>query len=322
MGADVTFLNALYAANIKTQTTMSEATEQNTSRWQRFRERLKNTYRLVIMNDDTFEEVGSYQLSLLNVYIAISSVVVMVAAIVVMLVAFTPLKKYIPGYGDTVRQEEYMAMYRQVEKLEREMLAHREYADNFKRILTGDVETAEEVERRTPTVAQDTSVEAPDVSPEEARLRREIELGEVGRAARQSNQQPQPGSRDVPLEQLFFVAPVRGEVSAGFEPDDKHYGIDILAPKNTAIKAALDGYVFLADFTIETGNTIGIQHENNIVTFYKHNSELLKKAGSFVKAGEAVAIIGNTGTLSTGPHLHFELWHKGRPVNPADYISW
>ncbi len=301
---------------------MSEAGNQNTSRWQRFRARLKNTYRLVIMNDDTFEEVGSYQLSLLNVYIAISSVVVMVAVGVVLLVAFTPLKKYIPGYGDTVRQEEYMALYKQVEELEREMLAQREYADNFRRILSGDVETAQEVENRTPAVQPDSSLEAPELSPEEARLRREMELGQVGRAARQTSQAPQAGSRDVPLEQLFFVAPVRGEISAGFKPDEKHNGIDILAPKNTAVKAALDGYVFLSDFTIETGNTIGIQHENNIVTFYKHNSELLKKAGSFVKAGEAVAIIGNTGTLSTGPHLHFELWHKGHAVDPADYIRW
>ena len=93
-----------------------------------------------------------------------------------------------------------------------------------------------------------------------------------------------------------------------------------MAPKNTAIKAIMDGYVFTSDWTLETGNTIGIQHTNNLISFYKHNSALLKKTGSFVKAGEAVSIIGNTGTLSNGPHLHFELWYNGKAVNPKNYI--
>ena len=99
-------------------------------------------------------------------------------------------------------------------------------------------------------------------------------------------------------------------------------GRDVLAPKNTAIKAAMDGFIFFSDWTLETGNTLGIQHSNNAITFYKHNSVLLKKAGSYVKAGEAVAIIGNTGTLTDGPHLHFELWHKGKPVDPEEYIKF
>jgi len=127
---------------------------------------------------------------------------------------------------------------------------------------------------------------------------------------------------DIPLEQLFFIPPITGRMSEGFMPDKKHYGVDILAPKNTPIKAVMDGYVITSDWTLETGNTIGIQHANGIVTFYKHNSALLKKTGSLVKAGEAVAIIGNTGTLSDGPHLHFELWHKGKPINPIDFINF
>ena len=100
----------------------------------------------------------------------------------------------------------------------------------------------------------------------------------------------------------------------------KHFGIDILAPKNTPVKAVLDGYVFMSDWTLETGYTLGIQHDNNVVSFYKHNSALLKKIGEFVSAGEALAIIGNSGTLSNGPHLHFELWHNGKPVDPASYV--
>ena len=128
--------------------------------------------------------------------------------------------------------------------------------------------------------------------------------------------------KEVPLEQIYFIPPIAGVVSAGYQPDIQHLGTDILAPKNTPVKAALDGYIFLADWTLETGHTIGVQHHNNIISFYKHNSALLKKVGDYVSAGEALAIIGNTGTLSSGPHLHFELWHNGKPVNPALFINF
>jgi murein DD-endopeptidase MepM/ murein hydrolase activator NlpD len=111
-------------------------------------------------------------------------------------------------------------------------------------------------------------------------------------------------------------------VSDHFNPIKKHYGIDLVAPKNTPVKAILDGYVFSSDWTLETGNTVGIVHDNNIISFYKHNAVNLKKAGTYVRAGEAIAIIGNTGILTDGPHLHFELWVDGTPVNPADYFSF
>jgi murein DD-endopeptidase MepM/ murein hydrolase activator NlpD len=128
--------------------------------------------------------------------------------------------------------------------------------------------------------------------------------------------------RNMNIEQLYFVPPLSGTVSMQYSPDKKHYGIDVIAPKNSAIKAAMDGFIVMSDWTLETGNTIGIQHANNIVTFYKHNSVLLKKTGEKVKAGEAIAIIGNTGELTNGPHLHFEIWNRGTPVNPEDYISF
>ena len=130
---------------------------------------------------------------------------------------------------------------------------------------------------------------------------------------------PTNGAR---IEELYFIPPLRGYITADFQPSKKHYGIDIAAPKNTPIKSAMAGTVIISDWTLETGNIIGIQHKNNLVSFYKHNSVLLKKIGSFVKAGEAVAIIGNTGQLSDGPHLHFEIWHNGQPVNPTNYINF
>lgn len=115
-------------------------------------------------------------------------------------------------------------------------------------------------------------------------------------------------NRNDPLESMFLTTPLSGQVSASFSLAKKHYGTDIIAPKNTPIRAVADGFVVSSDWTLETGNTIAIQHANNVVSFYKHNSSLLKKTGEKVKTGEAIAIIGNTGEQTTGPHLHFELW--------------
>jgi murein DD-endopeptidase MepM/ murein hydrolase activator NlpD len=301
---------------------MFQGNEKGKSRWARWKDQLKHTYRLVLMNNETFEEVGSYRLNLLNVYLLASTVLVVLAVLVFILIAFTPLKRYLPGYGEAIDPQEITALYQEIEELEEALIAQQNYTENFKKVLVGDVETAEDVELNVASaeVMADTMTEI-KTTPVDSQMRREIELAEIGAIAqigRNTNFSP----RTKPLEQLFFVSPITGEVSAGFLPDEKHLGVDILAPKNTAIKAAMDGYVFISDWTLETGNTIGIQHANNLITFYKHNSVLLKKAGSFVKAGEAVAIIGNTGTLTDGPHLHFELWYKGKPVDPLDYISF
>lgn len=287
-----------------------------------FLEKLRHNYRLVVMNNETFEEIGSYKLTLLNVYIFLSTIVVVVALVVVSLIAFTPLKRYLPGYGDIKANEELSRINKELQELEKLHSEHNAYFDNVQRMLVGDVQKAEDVPETVPETKDSTLSEEDVVNAEiDEQIRLEIEQNEIGAVARRSratNFSP----RDVPLEQLFFSPPISGEISAGFMPDKKHFGVDILAPKNTAIKATMDGYVFLSDWTVETGNTIGIQHANNIITFYKHNSNLLKKVGSYVKAGEAVAIIGNTGTLSNGPHLHFELWHKGKAIDPTEYINF
>lgn len=301
---------------------MSEENQIQKGKWQRFRERLANTYRLVVMNDETFEEVSSTRLSLLNIYVLLSSVLVIMAILVWLMIAFTPLRKYVPGYGDVMQDQEVRDLYRQVEDLEAELVTHRKYSENFRRILVGDVVTEDDVPKIDQEMMDASTIDTTaELSEEEMELRNELTLEEVGvkaKAPRTTNLSP----KDTPLERLFFSSPVSGEISAGFMPDKEHFGVDVLAPKNTPIKAAMDGYVFLSDWTLETGNTIGIQHSSNLITFYKHNSVLLKEVGSYVKAGEAVAVIGNTGTMSNGPHLHFELWYKGKPIDPTEYIDF
>lgn len=280
-----------------------------------WRERIKDPYRLVIMNDETFEEISSYKLTLLNVYVLLSTLVVVTAALVVFLIIFTPIKKYIPGYGSAGSSRELMKLNKEVENMEKQLTADSLYIDNLKKVLMGDIQPPKP-EDESGQIFEDSLLEVERIA-EDEQLRQEIKLEEI----RQISQDGVPPSYDeTPLEQLHFTAPLSGEISAGFMPDKAHFGVDVLAPKNTAIKSTMDGVVIQSDWTLETGNTIGIQHANNIITFYKHNAVLLKKVGSKVKAGEAVAIIGNSGTLSDGPHLHFELWHRGRPLNPVDYI--
>jgi murein DD-endopeptidase MepM/ murein hydrolase activator NlpD len=304
---------------------MDELTDKSTqSRWQRFQERINNRYLLTVMNEETFEEVRSFQLSLGNVYLAISSIVVLVAIAVVLIVAYTPVKQYLPGFGNIVEREELTEMANQLAFLERELDAQTAYANSFRSLLLGKHQTIEEAaSNMDSTHLHDLeNIEEVTLSAEEIQLRREIELEAIGQAARNSSRSPVSGSLDVPLEQLFLVAPIRGEITGAFNPDNNHNGVDIIAPKGTAVKAAMDGYVVLSDYTYDTGYTIGLQHQNGVITFYKHNAELLKEVGSYVRSGEAIAIIGNTGHQTTGPHLHFELWSRGLPMNPIDFITF
>jgi len=290
-------------------------------------DKLRDTYRLVVMNDDTFEEVTSVKLTPLAVYIGFSSLIVGTAILVTALIIWTPLKRYIPGYGDFHRDTEIAALTSKVGALENEINAIRAYGDNIRNILAGDLSsmTKEAVEKQgQPDNPADTMPKDVDRIPEDEELRKEVDQGTftADPMAIAAAGIGVIGTRDIPLEQLYFIPPVSGDVTAAFELKKNHFGIDVAAPKNTAVKAAADGMVISAGYTVETGYSIAIQHPNNVVTMYKHNSILLKQAGSAVKAGEAIAIIGNSGEDTSGPHLHFELWHKGRAVNPADLINF
>jgi len=273
-------------------------------------DRLRHTYRLVIMNNETFEEIGSYRLTLLNVYVWLSTLIVVVAIIVVLAVFYTPLRRYVPGYGKINETSELFELNKQLADMERQFKEQQVYTENFRKMLIGEFDIPEENQDVESTISYIDSIKEVDRIEEDEILRQEYELKE-----RLRKQQRSAGInfQNVPLEQIYFTPPIKGQISAGFMPEKKHYGVDIIGPKNTQIKA---------DWFLETGHTIAIQHSNNVITFYKHNSALLKKVGENVKAGEAVAIIGNSGTLSSGPHLHFEIWQNGKPVDPADFVNF
>lgn len=270
----------------------------------KLKDKLKEHFRLVVLNDNTLEEVSTYKLSLLNIYLLISSALFLAGLLVVILLAVTPLKTFLPGYGDIQANKEFIELHEKTKELEREMTALTEYLDRSRNRLVGA--ESDEVDKQM----AGTSTEFGSQFLLEFEEERELIMT------------PKPTISKAKLGQYYLLTPVSGPISAVFNPNEKHFGVDILGPKNTAVKAIMDGYVISSDWTLESGNTVAIQHANNIVSFYKHNSSILKKAGSFVQAGEAIAIIGNSGTLSDGPHLHFELWYNGHPVNPMEFINF
>ncbi len=307
------------------------------NRWERFKNVLNQArttyYRVVVMRSETFEEVGAYRISLMNVYVSLSSLFVALTVLVSLLFMFTPLKKIIPGFGGSEAGRNVLLMQEDLEKLTSLARANETYIADRMKFLTGKYEYEEDAIKNQPPPEADTTLEE-DVSTiaEDGDLRQAVSTGSVvpritiptpkngaSNGLQASNLQPLAGGR---LENMVFVAPVSGEISQGYNAEKRHYGLDITAPKNTAIKAAADGFVISADWTLETGNTIAVQHNNNVVTFYKHNTSNLKRTGDRVKAGEAIAIIGSTGEQSSGPHLHFELWYNGKPVNPQEYLRF
>jgi len=246
------------------------------------------------MNDETLEEMQSYRISLLNIYTLLSIILVVLSLLIISFIIFTPVKRFIPGYGDVNANPQFLELKANIDLLEEEIDNQELYINGLTNLLDG--------------VEEDKGGNlAGNVSSSEKK---------------NSSVQETPINSSNLLDELFFINPVNGTVSDGFMIDKKHFGVDILAPKNTPIKSIMDGVILNSDWSLETGNTISIQHPNNIISVYKHNSVLLKETGSLVKAGEAIAIIGNTGTLSDGPHLHFELWYNGKPENPEEYFSF
>lgn len=277
-------------------------------------DRLRYKYRLVILNDDTFEEKLSFKLSRLNVFVSIGVSAIVLIAGTTLLIALTPLREYIPGYSSARLRRQAFDLVRKTDSINTQLAYQQRYLNTIKNIVEG--KAPDSLNTLPPEqVAQLPQEEALAPSEQEVSLRKKVEEEE------RFNVEPS-ASKSRNLENLGFFTPLKGVVSNAFSKENHHLAIDILAPANSAIKACLDGHVILAEWTAETGHILMLQHANGLISVYKHNSALLKKQGDLVKAGEAIAIIGNSGELTTGPHLHFELWHEGNPIDPQLFMRF
>ena len=281
--------------------------------WKRMLQRLKKRFRLVIMNEDSLEESASFSLKPLNVFVFAGLTVILLITLTTLLIAFTPLKEYVPGYADVNMQRRVYNLVLKADSMQRKLEARDNYINNIRDIINGNISTVQPEKKNSQTVRYDT-VQQLKKSMADSILRKEIE-----------SQNPltlRANQTSGGISGFLFFPPLKGTVTSRYDASVKHFGIDIVSNANEPIKATLDGTVILSNFTSETGYVIAIQHGNNLISFYKHNSALLKKAGDFVKAGEVVAIIGNSGELSSGPHLHFELWYNGTPLDPRKYVAF
>jgi murein DD-endopeptidase MepM/ murein hydrolase activator NlpD len=284
--------------------------------------KLRNKYRLVISNEDTFEEKFSFRLSRLNVFVFTGTIAILLIIATTFLIAFTPLREYIPGYTDVTLRKRVIQLERLADSLETDLNRKSEYLNNIKNIIEGRYVATEE----DTTVVSSESARDEDYgnvnytrSPEDSILRQEYEGSNKYELFYNDNHEVAAKSS---RSSFIFLNPLKGIATNEFDVSKQHYGIDIVSKENEVVKATLDGIVIFSEWTVETGYVISIQHQGMFVSTYKHNSALLKKQGSTVKAGEPIAIVGESGELTTGPHLHFELWYNGTPVNPRDYISF
>jgi len=272
----------------------------------------RNKYRLSILNDETFEEVWQYRLSRMNVIIAVGGFAIFLIIMVSVLIAFTPLREFIPGYPDGETRKGYVKNALRADSLERVLKQWENYYANINTILNRGVPLT--IESKADTVKPSRTVEYAR-SKEDSLLRNQIEADQMYNLSFNS-------SGNTKTNTFFFIPPVKGIVTNRYSPLQNHYGIDLVAAPNEVVLAVAKGTVILADWTIETGYTIAVQHENNFISVYKHNSKLLKRQGDVVGAGDAIAIIGNSGELTTGPHLHFEMWQNGNTLDPSKFIHF
>ena len=279
--------------------------------------RLRDKYRLVILNEATYEEKLSFRLSRLNVFVVLTTTALILIVLTIFIIAFTPIREYIPGYMDPTIPSRVYALDMTVDSLEKSMKEKDKYIERIRRIIMGEeIEISESV-LPDPDINYDTITLRK--SREDSILRAEYEAQSQYSLYNYSNRISNKSEHD---KQYLFFSPLKGILVNTFDIINKHYGIDIVSEEGTPVKTILNGTVIFTEWTIETGYIIGVQHSGNFLSIYKHNARLLKKQGDLVKAGDPIAIIGGSGELSTGPHLHFELWHKGTPVNPEEYINF
>ena len=280
---------------------------------------LSDKYRLVFLDNESFEEKGAIVLSKLSIAVYFLFSLIVLIALVFILISVTSLKEWIPGYPDTVEQEllktKYIDDIVKLTELENKIASNKLYYANLEKVLKGDF-VNDSLLSDSFSFYQDTSSINFSTSSSDSMLRKKISE----REKYDISIIDQIGSKDDNLKGILFFSPLIGEITNQFNLKNGHIGIDIIASKNEAVKSVLEGTVLFSDWTPENGHIIQVQHNRNLISIYKHNSVILKTTGDRVSAGEPIAIVGNSGSLSTGPHLHFELWYNGVPLDPEKFI--
>ena len=275
-----------------------------------FSQRLLNKYRLVVLNEATYEERLSYKLSRLNIFLFFSLIAILIIISTICLIAFTSVKEYIPGYDSTVLRTNAVKNIETLDSLTLVIEKNQDFINSIGSVILGET-TKSEAQKEIKVRIDISDIEF-KVNQEDSLLRKVVEKEDRFNVLESATSKVK----------YVLISPIFGQVTSRFDYGIKHFGTDIAVPINSPVKSIAKGAVVLAEWTVQTGYVIVIEHAYGLTSVYKHNDSGLISQGDLVEPGQVIALSGNTGELTTGPHLHFELWREGIPVNPENYVSF
>lgn len=279
---------------------------------------LVNRYLLIIRNEENFAEKTTFSYTYAKVILLLVTVFILLMVLSLFLVNTLLAQWFDPRHAQVEANRNLYELRLKVDSLAQEVDEKDRFILNFQRVLSGDTtEAYNDYEGKIDSDSEPLNgdIDVAKISPIDSQFRQEFEQTDLS-LLNFSNASYNE------LQELFFFSPIDGFVSAAYKVKEGHFGVDIVAGKNEPVKCVADGTVIMASWTQDSGYVLAIQHRSNLISVYKHNAELLKKVGNFVNAGEIIAIIGNTGELTDGPHLHFELWYNGNSVNPEEFVTF
>lgn len=275
---------------------------------------LTNKYLMIIRNEENFAEKTTFSFNYARLFILVAVLGLILLSIAVYVVTVLLDQWLDPRHMQMVANRQVLELSMRIDSLEREVSHKDVYIENIRKILSGEALGDSVI------VSPESAIQSSDLSetiqPIDSQFRAEFEGTDL------ANLSINVSSSSNDLREVYLFSPLDGIVTDGFDPRKDHYGIDLVAKENEPVRCTADGVVIMSSWTLDGGYVIAVQHTGNLISVYKHNSELFKNVGSFVVAGEVIATIGNTGELTSGPHLHLELWLNGNPVNPQEYIAF
>ena len=278
-----------------------------------FLKRIFNDYKVVVSSEDTFEEKLSFKANKINAFIIMLLYSIILIAFTISIVFFTQLREMVPGYSSSDLLNRAIYLTKKTDSLEQQIALNNKFYKSIEDVLSGNVD--EFISRDELSI--DSNLINPDIftiSPnlQDSILRQYVENEDKFNLT----------NNELVIENKMFFSPIKGEITQSFNFNENHFAIDIAADIGTPVKSVLDGKIIFSEWSLETGYVVIIDHGENIISVYKHNSKTLKEQNDFVQAGEVIAYSGNQGNLSSGPHLHFELWKNGTPIDPEPLLNF
>ena len=286
---------------------------KNKNQNKNFLKRIFNDYKVVVSSEDTFEEKLSFRANKINVFIIMLLYSIILIAFTISIVFFTQLREMVPGYSSSDLLNRAIYLTKKTDSLEQQITLNNKFYKSIEDVLSGNVDefiSRDELSIDSNLINSEIFTISPNL--QDSILRKYVENEEKFNLT----------NNELVIENKMFYSPIKGEITQSFNFNENHFAIDIAADIGTPVKSVLDGKIIFSEWSLDTGHVVVIDHGENIISVYKHNSKALKEQNDFVQAGEVIAYSGNQGNLSTGPHLHFELWKNGTPIDPEPLLNF